>query len=401
MSNQAWTYHGGGVCSKLRKDGRRVYFIKYRRNGTPVFERVGLDEQKARDRRTAQKDNAEDPKWIPPPVKRKEAREALKAEQAAKAAEKPAHTFTDLLKVYRDECMKAKRRADWQEWMLKLVEEEFGALPLADLNAERIEAWRDKLTTDKKSPSTVRKYVYFVSGIYADSVKTTAGRKLVQDNPCRLVALPAEPKGLRKALTRDQAAGILTAARNDAAIYRWAGLVLRTGMRVEEAQKLEWGHTELEWDGDEVKRARFAVHETKTGRPRYVEAGKQLLPDLAAWYKADCAKVNGTEAPAGEPSGSIIGETFEAFPYSRWRPVFTAAKVPWGTARGEYTTRNLRTTFCMLAFQNGARPEELVQQTGHSLETLFAYYAEASRDQRRRAVDSLPDLKRAAFRVVG
>jgi len=150
-----------------------------------------------------------------------------------------------------------------------------------------------------------------------------------------------------------------------------------------------------------VTSARFAVHETKTGRPRYVEAGKQLLPDLAAWHKADRPKVNGQGVDGAEPSGRMIGEAFKAFPYQRWRAVFKAAGVPWGTERGQFTTRNLRTTFCMLAFQNGARPEELVQQTGHSVETLFGYYAEASREQRRRAVDSLPDLKRAVLRVVG
>ena len=89
------------------------------------------------------------------------------------------------------------------------------------------------------------------------------------------------------------------------------------------------------------------------------------------------------------------------FPYERWREVFAAARIPWGTERGRFTTRNLRTTFCMLAFQNGARPEELVQQTGHSIETLLGYYAEASREQRRRAVDALPDLRRAGLRVAG
>ena len=96
----------------------------------------------------------------------------------------------------------------------------------------------------------------------------------------------------------------------------------------------------------------------------------------------------------------VLGESFEALPYKRWHAIFEAAAIPWGTERGEFTARNLRTTFCMLAFQNGARPEELVQQTGHSLQTLFEYYAEASREQRRRAVDALPDLRRAALRAV-
>jgi len=54
-----------------------------------------------------------------------------------------------------------------------------------------------------------------------------------------------------------------------------------------------------------------------------------------------------------------------------------------------------RTTFCMLAFQNGARPEELVQQTGHSLATLFGYYAQASPTQRRRAVNAMPKVEGA------
>jgi hypothetical protein len=40
-------------------------------------------------------------------------------------------------------------------------------------------------------------------------------------------------------------------------------------------------------------------------------------------------------------------------------------------------------------------------QTGHSLATLFSYYAEASREQRRRAVDALPELRKAGLRVVG
>lgn len=142
------------------------------------------------------------------------------------------------------------------------------------------------------------------------------------------------------------------------------------------------------------------MHETKTGRPRIVAAGDQLLSDIETWHKADRPDVGGAEAVAAEPSGPVIGETFKAFPYSRWRAVFKAAGIPWGTERGQITTRNLRTTFCMLAFQNGARPEELVQQTGHSMETLFGFYAEASSTQRLRAVNALPDLKRRTLAAV-
>lgn len=82
------------------------------------------------------------------------------------------------------------------------------------------------------------------------------------------------------------------------------------------------------------------------------------------------------------------------------RAVFKAAEIPWGAERGQFTTRNLRTTFCMLAFQNGARPEELVQQPGHSMETLFGFYAEASSAQRLRALNAVPNLKRWTLKAV-
>ena len=212
-------YLGGGVLSRPRADGKLVYYVKFRHNGRAVVERVGLTEEAARLRIIARREQAIDPSWIPPTVKKLEARKATKAAKAKPVAK--TCTVADLLAVYRRECAPGKKRQNWQAWMLKTVETEFGAVALADVTPERIESWRDRLTTEtlhdtegkekKRSPSTVRKYVYFLSGIYADCMRTSAGRKLVTENPCRLVSLPAEPTGLKRALTVDQAAAILTA----------------------------------------------------------------------------------------------------------------------------------------------------------------------------------------------
>lgn len=192
MSKGVWTYHGGGVLSKPRADGKTVYFVKYRRTGKTIIEKVGLGEDAARKRIEARRDQATDAAWVPPTVKKREAR---KAEQSAKAAARAtAHTVADLLAVYRRECAPSKRRQDWQTWMLTAIEKELGTLALADVTPERIEAWRDRLAVETKSASTIRKYVYFLSGVYADTTRTAAGRKLVQENPCRLARIIHESR---------------------------------------------------------------------------------------------------------------------------------------------------------------------------------------------------------------
>ena len=103
--------------------------------------------------------------------------------------------------------------------------------------------------------------------------------------------------------------------------------------------------------------------------------GDNLFPKVKAWHRGDDP----------HPGELVIGEEFKTVPTDRWKRVFADAGIPWGLARGKFTTRNIRTTFCMLAFQAGARPEELVEQTGHSEATLLRYYAQASPTQRRRA----------------
>ena len=64
-------YHGGGVLSKIRRrDGRRVYYIRYMYRGRRITEKVGLKEDRARGRIEARREKLEDPAYIPEPIKR-------------------------------------------------------------------------------------------------------------------------------------------------------------------------------------------------------------------------------------------------------------------------------------------------------------------------------------------
>ncbi len=284
--------------------------------------------------------------------------------------------FTDLLDLYRKVCAPTYRRREWQEWLCAIVEKEFTGVPLAGMTRERVEEWRDRLAQGGASPSTIRKYIYFLSGVFEATGYDAEGRRLnpAGANPTKGVKLPREPKGLRKALTLEQARTVLMAARAEGEwLYRWIFLCLRTGMRVEEAQRLCWGAVELE-------QRELVVADTKTGEPRRVWVDDELLGRLKEWGRGR------------EPGEPVIGREFAEVPYAQWRRAFATAGVEWAGGKGGFTARNLRTTYVSLAIRNGALPWELAPQTGHSEGTLMAYYAEIAQEQKARAASAMPKL---------
>ncbi len=388
-------YYGEGVFSKSLANGGRRFYAEYRWRGRRIAEAAESEERArelAKGRRAA---IASDPDYVPPP-----ARKPARTRESKPEPEAPrVRRFGELREFYDRELAPARRARNWQRWVSSRVGAEFDEVPLAEMSAARIESWRDALlarvAAGELTVSTVRKYVYFLSGIFSSALETAKGREMVSDNPCRFVALPPEPRGLKKALSIEQSWALVTAAEDDPPLRRWALVMLRTGVRTEEAMRLEWRDVDL-------RSGRLVIRATKTGAPRYAEAGDELLEELRAWHAEHEAARRAFEADPGqhrEPSPRVIGQTLANVPHARWQVVFDLAEIPWGAGEGRFTPRNLRTTFAMLAFQNGARPEELVEQTGHSLETLMAYYAEASPEQRRRAVNAMPSLRRAPLRV--
>jgi hypothetical protein len=66
-----FTYHGGGILSKTRSDGKTVYFIRYTYQGKRITEKTGLQLERAKGRIESRREQLEDPNFVPPPVKRK------------------------------------------------------------------------------------------------------------------------------------------------------------------------------------------------------------------------------------------------------------------------------------------------------------------------------------------
>lgn len=298
-----------------------------------------------------------------------------------------APKFKKVIELYEKDWKPTRKNQAWQKGMIGTLMKEFGDTPIPYMTPARIDRWKAKL---KKTCSdrTIRKYLWFLSGVFRRTLETQAGRKLIHDNPVRMVRKPPEGKGLKKALTEAQAKALLAALtakppkkkdgkesreKENQDLFRWAIIMLKTGMRAEEVR-------DLTWDRVNIKTGQIRVTDTKTGTPRIVEAGSELLPLLKEWKLS-----TGKEK-------RVIGAVHKLIPRRRLSKVFKRAKIPYSGSAGGFTLRNLRTTFCMLAFNQGAKPEDLIAQTGHSLATLMAYYAEADRERRLAAVEKMPRL---------
>ena len=131
MAN-AFTYHGGGVLSKVRTDGERVYFMSYWYRGRRVTEKVGFVEELARSMVAARRRQIdEDPAYIPPPVKRK---------NDARNRRKGAVRFKVFAKEFRKTWAATKRSA--KTFFMPMIDrmvKEFGQLRLDEITARRIQ----------------------------------------------------------------------------------------------------------------------------------------------------------------------------------------------------------------------------------------------------------------------
>lgn len=265
----------------------------------------------------------------------------------------------------------------WQRHMLGVIEKEFGDIPVGWLGKARVEAWRDKLRQEGKSPATVRKYIYFLSGVFRRCIEQPpAGqRPLATHNPCRGLWLPEQPKGSKPFLSRDEVVKLMEALSYPEfwVLRRWALLILGTGMRAEEAMRLEWGQVDLEegtifLDGTQ----------TKTQEPRAIEVPDQLAAALAAWRSNDEVGLK----------DRVIGRRYTVVPKQAWRNAALSAGLEWGA--GKVTLRSLQTTFAMHALRGGASIEALAGQMGTSVSTLQGYYAATNRETRKAAAEVGP-----------
>ncbi len=344
--------------------------------------------------------------WLP----RKERERRAVAQAVAVALGEPERPTEEIhgplvdrvFEIYRQKVMPTKYCQRWQETGLKTVEAEFKGLPLALMTWDRVDMWIDKLRTEtierkvleRRAPGrpkrgaqrretverkrrfcddSVRRYSFFLSGVFDGVAKTREGRLLglrPDQNPARGHLLPQKSIPVPVALTQEEVGRLIAALSDNEALRRWALLMIKLGCRVEEAMTLEWAAVD-------VKR-RTVIVVGKTGR-RACAVDDELAVMQEDWKKHDSPQ--GTDRVLGVRYADRHSASHA------WRRAFRRAGLEG------HTPRVLRRTFCTWAFDVGKRPEDIVEQTGHDITVLIRYYKERRGEGRERAVAGLPRLE--------
>lgn len=351
-----------GVFTKKAKDGTVLRYIRYYVGDDEVSERVHSSTDKdAFEVRCELLRLVQKGEWKP---RRERLMLAIAPEEAP--------LFKALIDLYRTDWIPRRKNKTWQKDMCKLLEKRFGSVPIPYMTLTRWEKWRDELIGEGKGAESVRKYIGFARGIYNRALETEAGRKLVDRNPLARIRLPGRPTGLKRALSIEQANALLlwTLAHDDV-LFRWACLCLKMGLRVTEGRALLWSKVDMLGE-------RVPLEQTKTDEPRWVAIPDDLVPLFKRWREESKGR------------GFVIGGVVDK-PRDRWMAAFAGAGIPWGgSGFGTFSARNLRTTFSMLTLQAGANMGHLADLSGHDVETLRKFYAEAADEQRKAVVNVTP-----------
>ena len=192
-----------------------------------------------------------------------------------------------------------------------------------------------------------------------------ANRHVVH-NVAALVDTPkGQPGRPSRALTAEQAAAVLTAAR-DSRLGAYVVLCLMTGIRTEEARALRWDHVNLDAGSIAVWRSVRLGGDTKTSKSRRTLGLPQAVTEALREHRV---RQDEEKLAAGElwrdhdlVFTTTIGTGLDAANVRRYfRGICRAAAI------GEdWAPRELRTSFVSLLSASGVPVEEIARLAGHS-----------------------------------
>jgi integrase len=259
-----------------------------------------------------------------------------------------AHTVAQAVATFLDRELPERTRrgrplaettVERERWCCDHIASELGAVRLATLTVEDVEAMLDRLAARPMSAASLRK----VRGTLQRVIDSAQRRRKVSRNVALDARLPAklQPPQSCQALTPDAARRLLDALHGEPCGLMFA-LSLRLGLRPGEAAALTWADV----DGNAlhvrrglrmVKRRPVVVDDLKTaGSERSIE----LPADVAAWIDEHRRSMFGDVIPL-RLDGVLM------FP--------TAARRPWQPSN----SRRLLAAICERAGIPAVRPNEL------------------------------------------
>jgi site-specific recombinase XerD len=183
--------------------------------------------------------------------------------------ERRHETFSEFVNVFRDDYGKWSE-STWRSCkpMLRLLEEDFGERQLAKISVQDIESWHRGLTDRGYKPSSAARYLNTLK-----TVMSAARRwQHIAVNPAQEVRPPRLQQKLPNPYTTEEAAALIEAMAHLPEKQRILIVLLDTGMRKSEAQKLTWGDVEI----NDVK-GRLIVRDPKNKVDRVVPMRERVL----------------------------------------------------------------------------------------------------------------------------
>lgn len=204
-------------------------------------------------------------------------------EPQAKPEELPQVLFSLVIDRAMEEAEQEVKHPKAYRFHARTFRDEFGHLPIDEVTARRIEAWKLKRLREVKSTS-VRHALAFLSRCFRVALRD----ELTEKNPLWLVKPPKKGRTFTRVLSNDEEARLLDAVRGlnaghgscfrvknrelDAGIVRFA---LLTGLRRRELFGAEKCHLQDQW---------LWVEHGKTG-PRWVPLSEEALAIAEEWVR--------------------------------------------------------------------------------------------------------------------
>lgn len=109
----------------------------------------------------------------------------------------------EVFNIYFDKYLKRNSRSLYKEKsMVRIMTSQLGGVYLNDLSSSRLAKFRDKMLEEGKSPSTVKKYLMFISRALN---KVKAEHDIpITNNPVSQITLPQEPPPIDRVLTTEE-----------------------------------------------------------------------------------------------------------------------------------------------------------------------------------------------------
>lgn len=266
-------------------------------------------------------------------------------------------TFAAQWKAERLTTLKpSSRHAMETAWRIH-VEPKWGERSVAGIKQTEIAEWVAELS-EKKSPQTIRRIMFVLSGI----LTIAARERAMPRNPAAGVSLPTKRRKPSRYLTHGQVATLAAAA--DAEHQLMLEFLAYTGLRWGEAVALRVRHlnmlrrrVSIEDNAVLVKGA-YEIGTPKSGHSRVVPMPPHLVKRIA-------------KACEGKgPDGFLFGDGLALLPYPHATSGWFAKAVKGAQALDNtiprVTPHDLRHTAASLAVSSGANPKAVQRMLGHA-----------------------------------